>query len=125
VSPARTVLIGVKPCGFRDALAEWVEGQGFPTFVTGVGREAVDWLRRTPDAVSFLDRDLDRVDGEEIWRVVRPIGDRGGVRRLVLLAERRTKELWLTALSDGVATVLPLPTERDVVLCALRLAARD
>lgn len=179
VSLDRPVLIGVRASRFRDELAGWIRGQGFPTFVTSVGREAVDWLRRTPESVSFLDRDLDRVDGEEVWRTVvsagrpadadaRPdrwgsaqagtpvgdtsvrwapappavvrgiaavdgVGDADGPRpvapprragRLVLLAERPTKELWLTALGDGVATVLPLPAGQDAVLLALRLAAR-
>ncbi len=184
VSLDRPVLIGVRASRFRDELAGWIRGQGFPTFVTSVGREAVDWLRRAPESVSFLDRDLDRVDGEEVWRtavsagrpadsdarpdrrgsadagtsardtpvrwapappaVVRGIaavqvaavdgaGDADGRRpvapprragRLVLLAERPTKELWLTALGDGVATVLPLPAGQDAVLLALRLAAR-
>ena len=119
------MLIGLRASGFRDDMAGWIRGQGFSTFVTSVGREAVDWSRRTPDGVSFLDRDLDRVDGEEAWRVVRSVGDRTGLRRLVLMAERRTKELWLTALGDGVAAVLSLPTEPEAVLCALRLAARD
>lgn len=163
----RPVLIGVRASRFRDELAGWIRGQGFPTFVTSVGREAVDWIRRTPESVSFLDRDLDRVDGEEAWRAVvsadrradpvaRPAGGgaadaagparaaagwggEGGVSgaggrwptagsrlagRLVLLAERPTKELWLTALGDGVATVLPLPAGQDAVLLALRLAVR-
>ncbi len=189
VSLDRPVLIGVRASRFRDELAGWIRGQGFPTFVTSVGREAVGWLRRAPESVSFLDRDLDRVDGEEVWRtavsagrpadsdarpdrrgsadagtpardtpvrwapappaVVRGIaavqvaavqvaavdgaGDADGRRpvapprragRLVLLAERPTKELWLTALGDGVATVLPLPAGQDAVLLALRLAAR-
>lgn len=185
VSLDRPVLIGVRASRFRDELAGWIRGQGFPTFVTSVGREAVDWLRRTPESVSFLDRDLDRVDGEEVWRTVvsagrpadpdarpdrrgsaqagTPVGDTSGrwapaspailcgvaavkvaavdgvgdadgprpvapsrrAGRLVLLAERPTKELWLTALGDGVATVLPLPAGQDAVLLALRLAARS
>lgn len=163
VSPYRPVLVGVRALRFRDELAGWIRGQGFSTFVTSVGREAVEWLRRTPEALSFLDRDLDRVGGEEVWRTVCPegnsstgarsvglavglavdavvsggvnvAGDAGGRRpagpprragRLVLLAERPTKELWLTALSDGVATVLPLPAEQSAVLLALRLADRD
>ena len=40
------------------------------------------------------------------------------------MAERRSTDLWMTALADGVATVLPLPAERDVVLVALRLVTR-
>ena len=38
------------------------------------------------------------------------------------MAEQRTKELWFSALAEGVTTVLPLPAERDAVLQALRLA---
>ena len=163
VSPYRPVLVGVRASRFRDELAGWIRGQGFSTYVTSVGREAVDWWRRTPEALFFLDRDLDRVGGEEVWRTVCPGGsspegawpagsasaavvnsavdggvnvaeDAGGRRpagpsrragRLVLLAERPSKELWLTALSDGVATVLPLPAEQDAVLLALRLVDRD
>ena len=98
----------------------WVRGQGFEPFVTAVGRIAVDWLRLRPDAVSFLDRDLDPFDGEEVWRVVRPTGG----HRLVLMATQTTKELWLSALTAGVATLLPLPTDRDVVLHALRIATK-
>jgi hypothetical protein len=177
VSSDRPVLIGVRASRFRDELAGWIRGQGFATFVTSVARDAVDWLRRTPESISFLDRDLDRVDGEEVWRtVVRAAGPSGGrwsarnaesarcrlgtegpidrtddgpadrgiasdgeggsggrrptersrpAGRLVLLAERPTKELWLTALGDGVATVLPLPAGQDAVLVALRLAVRN
>lgn len=161
VSPYRPVLVGVRASRFRDELAGWIRGQGFSTYVTSVGREAVDWLRRTPESLFFLDRDLERVDGEEVWRTAchtagrhgagcripgcptcgefpsmdgHVAGTSGGRRptepprragRLVLLAERPTKELWLTALSDGVATVLPLPAELDAVLLALRLADRD
>ena len=45
-----------------------------------------------------------RIDGEEVWRVVHPQGR----HRLVLMAEQRTTDLWLRALAEGVATVLPL-----------------
>lgn len=125
VSLARPVLIGVRPSRFRDDLAGWVQGQGFDPFVTEVGRVAVDLVRRTPGIPTFLDADLPEVDGEEVWRKVRPIAGSFGARRLVLLAERRSKELWMTALADGVATVLPMPAERDAVLCALRIVTRD
>jgi DNA-binding NtrC family response regulator len=110
----------MRPRVFRDEMAGWFRGQGYDAFVTGAGREAVEFLRRTPEAVSFLDRDLDRFDGEEVWRVVHPQGR----HRLVLMAEQRTTELWLRALAEGVATVLPLPSERDAVLYALRVALR-
>ena len=96
---------------------DWVRGQGFETFVTDTGREAVAWARSRPEAVSFLDQDLERLDGVEVWRVVRPIVS----HRLVLMAEERTRDLWFSALDAGVGSVLPLPTERDVVLTALRL----
>jgi DNA-binding NtrC family response regulator len=113
------VLVGLKPSPFRETLADWLRGQGRETFVTGQAAEAVSWARARPEGVSFLDRDLDRLDGEEAWRVVhRVVG-----RRLVLMATERTNDLWFSALAEGVGTVLPLPTERDVVLTALRLAS--
>ncbi len=117
VSPAFPVLIGLRASCFRDEMDRWVRGVGFETFVTDVGRTAVDWVRRTPEALTFLDRDLERVGGEEVWRVVRPIV----CHRLVLMAEQRTKELWFSALADGVGSVLPLPSGRDAVLTALRV----
>jgi DNA-binding NtrC family response regulator len=101
-------------------MAGWLRGQGYDALVMGAGRDAVEFLMRTPGAVSFLDRDLERFDGEEVWRVVHPQGR----HRLVLMAEERTTDLWLRALSEGVATVLPLPSERDAVLYALRVALR-
>lgn len=132
------VVIGLRPCGYRDELDGWVRDQGFETFVTDEGREAVEWVRRTPRALSFLDHGLARVDGEEVWRVVRRVAleapdgvsdrsaGRGSVRgsRLVLMAAKRSNELWVTALAEGVGALLPLPTERDVVLTALRVAGR-
>lgn len=118
MSPDRPVLIGLKASNYRDEMAGWVRGQGFQPFVTDTGRVAVEWLRRATEAVSFLDRDLDRFEGQEVWRVVRPTA----THRLVLMAVETTKELWLSALTEGVATVLPLPAERDAVLCALRIA---
>jgi len=118
------VLIGLRASRFREEMAGWIEGQGFQPYVTDVGRLAVDWLRRTPEAASFLDLDLD-CHGEAVWRVVRPIADARVGRRLALMAERRPKDLWMSALEDGVATVLPLPAERDVVLVALRLVTRE
>jgi DNA-binding NtrC family response regulator len=115
----RPVLVGLKPSPFREALADWVRDQGRETFVTGEAAQALSWARARPEGVSFLDRDLERLDGEEAWRVVhRVVG-----RRLVLMATERTNELWFSALAEGVGTVLPLPTERDVVLMALRLAS--
>ena len=133
------MLIGLRASRFRDEMAGWIEGQGFQPFVTDVGRTAVDFLQRTPEAASFLDVELGSwglgsgglgsggLDGhgEAIWRVVRPIADARVGRRLALMAERRSKDLWMSALEDGVATVLPLPAERDVVLVALRLVTRD
>ena len=128
------VVIGLRPCGYRDELDGWVRDQGFETFVTDEGRAAVEWVRRTPRALSFLDHGLERVDGEEVWRVVRRIaleateGSAGrsaaGGSRLVLMAAHRSNELWFTALAEGVGALLPLPTERDVVLTALRVAGR-
>ena len=131
-----SVVIGLRPSGFRDELDRWVRDQGFETFVTDEGRAAVEWVVRTPRTVSFLDLDLERVDGEEVWRLVRRIArassDAPAARgwsprdpRLVLMAARRTNELWFTALAEGVGTLLPLPTERDVVLTALRVAGRS
>ena len=124
------VVIGLRPCGYRDELDGWVRDQGFETFVTDEGRAAVEWVRRTPRALSFLDHDLERVDGEEVWRAIRRIAiestDRAsaGGSRLVLMAARRSNDLWFTALAEGALALLPLPTERDVVLTALRLAGR-
>lgn len=123
------VVIGLRPCGYRDELDGWVRDQGFETFVTDEGRATVEWVRRTPRALSFLDHGLERVDGEEVWRIVRRIGmatdgPSAGGSRLVLMAARRSNELWFTALAEGVGALLPLPTERDVVLTALRVAGR-
>jgi len=115
----RPVLIGLRPSPFRDALDGWVRAQGLGTFVTDRGTDAVDWVRSHPETVSFVDRDLDRLGGVEVWRVVRPIVS----HRLVLMAELRTRDLWFSALAEGVGSVLPLPTEREVVLTALRLAS--
>lgn len=120
MSPVPPLLIGLRASPFRDEMEGWVRGQGFEPFVTAVGRIAVDWLRLRPDAVSFLDRDLDPFDGEEVWRVVRPTGG----HRLVLMAAQTTKELWLSALTEGVATLLPLPADREAVLHALRIATK-
>jgi hypothetical protein len=111
-------LIALRACAYRDDLAGWVEGGGFEPYVTDVGRLAIDWVRGAPGGISFFDRDLERLDGTEVWRLARPIVG----HRLVLMAEQRTKELMFTALAEGVATVLPLPAERDAVLKALRLA---
>lgn len=116
---SRPVLIGLRPSPFRDSLDGWVRGQGLDTFVTARGAEAVGWVRERPDAVSFVDRDLGQVGGVEVWRVVRPIV----CRRLVLMAQQRTRDLWFSALAEGVGSVLPLPTEREVVMTALRLAS--
>jgi DNA-binding response OmpR family regulator len=104
-------------------MESWVRGLGYATRVTDEGRETVAWATGKPRAVSFLDRDLERVDGEEVWRVVRRVVGREGVgHRLVLMAERRTKELWFEALAAGIGSLLPLPTEREVVVAALRAA---
>jgi hypothetical protein len=135
-----SIVIALRPSGFRDELDRWVRDQGFGTFVTDEGRAAVEWVRRAPRTVSFLDLDLERVDGEEVWRLARriarapsdgyaargrsPGGPFPGDHRLVLMAARRTNELWFTALAEGVGSLLPLPTERDVVLTALRVAGR-
>lgn len=125
------VVIGLRPSGYRDELDGWVREQGFETFVTDEGRVAVEWVRRTPRALSLLDFDLERVDGEEVWRIVRRIerdtagGSSARGPHLVLMAARRTTDLWFTALAEGVGAVVPLPTERDVVLTALRVAGRS
>ena len=96
-------------------MESWVRGLGYVTCVTGEGREAVAWAAGRPRSISFVDRDLERVDGEEVWRVVRRVVG----HRLVLMAERRTKELWFEALAAGIGSLLPLPTEREVVVAAL------
>jgi DNA-binding NtrC family response regulator len=94
----------------------WLSDAGYATRVTDVAREAVEWARGDT-TVAFVATDLGALDGEQVWRVVR----RTGVgHRLVLMAERRTKDLWFEALAAGVGSLLPLPTERDVVLAALR-----
>ncbi len=118
--PVRAVLIGLRPSGFRDEMAEWIREQGYEPHVEGGVHETVEWVRRAPDTVSFVDAGLGRLDGEEAWRVVRRVLGPGLPPRLVLMAEYRTKELWFEALVVGVGSVLPLPTERRVVLEALR-----
>jgi hypothetical protein len=113
------VLVGLRPSPFREALDGWVRALGLETFVTDRPKDVVVWVRERPDAVSFVDRDLDRLEGVEVWRVVRPIVS----HRLVLMARERTRDLWFSALAEGVGTVLPLPTEREVVMTALRLVS--
>jgi DNA-binding NtrC family response regulator len=114
-----SALIALRASAFRDVLTGWVDGSGFEPYVTDVGRYAIDWVRGAPGGISFFDRDLERLDGTEVWRLARPtVG-----HRLVLMAEQRTKELWFSALAEGVVTILPLPAERDAVLSALRLAS--
>jgi hypothetical protein len=113
------VLVGLRPSPFREVLDGWVSALGLETFVTDRPDDVVLWVRERPGGVSFVDRDLDRLGGVEVWRVVRPIVS----HRLVLMARERTRDLWFSALAEGVGTVLPLPTEREVVLTALRLAS--
>jgi DNA-binding NtrC family response regulator len=119
VTFSRSVLVGLKDSPFRGVLDGWVRSQGLETYVTDRADEAVAWVRERPEAVAFVDRDLARLDGVEVWRVVRPIVS----HRLVLMARQRTRDLWFSALAEGVGSVLTLPTEREVVLTALRLAA--
>ena len=83
-----------------------------------MARDAVECARGGA-AIWFVEVDLGALDGEQAWRVVRRTC---GGHRLVLMAERRTKDLWFEALEAGVGSLLPLPTERDVVLAALRSA---
>jgi hypothetical protein len=116
----RVALIGLRPSGFRDQLDGWLSGVGYETRVTDVARVAVDWARDLASIV-FVASDLGSLDGEQVWRVVRRTC---GGQRLVLMAERRTKDLWFEALAAGGGSLLPLPTERDVVLTALRSADR-
>jgi hypothetical protein len=111
-------LIALRASAFREEMAGWVDGNGFEPYVTDVGRHVIDWVRGSPGGISFIDRDLERLEGREIWRLARPIVG----HRLVLMAEQRTKELWFSALAEGVTTVLSLPADRDAVLHALRLA---
>ena len=113
--PVAILALRVSP--FREEMAGWVSAGGYDPFVTDRSREALDWVRATPRAVAFCDRDLARLDGEEVWRLVRPIVG----HRLVLMAEQRTKELWFSTLAEGVGSLLPRPAERDAVLTALRL----
>jgi DNA-binding response OmpR family regulator len=98
----------------------WLSDAGYATRVTEVARVAVEWARAEAD-VAFVETDLGSLDGEQAWRVVRRTC---GGHRLVLMAERRTKDLWFEALAAGVGSLLPLPTEREVVLAALRAASR-
>jgi DNA-binding NtrC family response regulator len=102
-------------------MAGWLRGEGYLPRVTEAAIETVEWVRSEPDAVSFVDSGLGRLDGEEAWRVVRRV--LGPRPRLVLMAQHRSKELWFEALEAGVGSVLPLPTERPVVLEALRRLA--
>jgi hypothetical protein len=101
-------------------MAGWVRAGGYDPFVTDAATVAFAWVRERPREVSFFDRGLERLDGEEVWRVVR----RTLGHRPVLMAADRTKELWFSALAEGVRTLLPLPAEREAVLSALSRAGR-
>jgi DNA-binding NtrC family response regulator len=118
MAPGRIALVGLRASGFRDLMERWLSDAGYATRVTDVARVAVEWAR-VGASVSFVETDLGSLDGEQVWRVVRRTC---GGHRLVLMAERRTKDLWFEALAAGVGSLLPLPTEREVVLTALRSA---
>jgi hypothetical protein len=100
-------------------MERWLAEAGWAPRATDVARVFVEWARDVA-SVSFVATDLGALDGEQAWRVVRRTC---GGRRLVLMAENRTKDLWFEALAAGVGSLLPLPAERDVVMTALRSAA--
>jgi DNA-binding NtrC family response regulator len=112
-------LIGLRPSGFRSEMEGWLTDAGYATRVTDVAQVAVEWAQGVSTAVWFVETDLGPVGGEQVWRVVRRTC---GGHRLVLMAARRTKDLWFEALEAGVGSLLPLPTGRDAVLAALRSA---
>jgi DNA-binding NtrC family response regulator len=103
----------------RDHLEDWVQRCGFPTRFTEDAEEAVSWMGEGPFVASFVDSELQRPGGAAVWRLVRPTA----VRRVVLMARERGRDLWFEALRSGVATVLPLPPQEAMVRAALEAVA--
>ena len=58
-----SALIALRANAFREVMTGWVDGHGFEPYVTDVGRYAIDWVRGAPGGISFIDRDLDRLEG--------------------------------------------------------------
>lgn len=106
--------------GWGETLEGWMRRLGFHPRITTDAREARAWLVQEEFAVSFVDSDLGRDEGEAVWRTLRPMA----ARRTVLLARDRGRGLWFEALRSGVATVLPLPPEEAMVRAALEVVAR-
>jgi DNA-binding response OmpR family regulator len=111
----RQVFIGTPTLEVGSEIAGWVRSWGYEVEVASDGAQAVAALHRGRFAASFLDHQLGAVEGQTIWRVVRPIVG----RRLILMARERSNELWFEALRSGVGTVLPLPPARQMVQAAL------
>lgn len=109
------MFIGTPTLEVSSEIAGWVRSWGYEVEVASDGAQAVAALHRGRFAASFLDHQLGAVEGQTIWRMVRPIVG----RRLILMARERSNELWFEALRSGVGTVLPLPPARQMVQAAL------
>ena len=117
--PVRSVFIGTPSRDVGYEIAGWVRAMGYEVEVSVDGAGAVRALHRGNFAASFLDHQLGAAEGPSIWRVVRPIVG----RRLILMAQERSNELWFEALRSGVGSVLPLPPARPMVVAALAAVA--
>lgn len=115
MTPHPSVLLSLRDAALRDELDGWVRGYGYQTCLTADAEETMSWLSRERFSASFLESEMERSEGEAVWRLVRP----DMARRVVLMSRDRNRDLWFEALRHGVATVLPLPPVEAMVRAAL------
>jgi DNA-binding NtrC family response regulator len=121
MTPHPAVLLGLRPREreLRAQLEGWVQRLGYQTRFTADADEAIAWMGDEAIRASFLDCDMERAEGQAIWRTLRPTA----ARRVVLMAPERRRDLWFEALRSGMATVLPLPPREPMVRAALLAVA--
>ena len=118
--PPFTVVVADDDRGTREALAEFLQNQGFRPVLAADGGEAVEIVQVELVHLVLFDMHMPRLTGLEALTLLRNTLDR--VLPAVLMTADATTELLRQAFSAQVYSVIPKPVKANVVLHTLTRA---
>ncbi len=119
VGQARVLIVDDEPM-VRDVLSRYLSGEGFAVDTAGDGEEAMSAVRRAPPDLVVLDLMLPTIDGLEVLRRVRELGQPG----VILLTAKGEETDRVVGLELGADDYVTKPFSPREVVARVRAVLR-
>ena len=119
VGQARVLIVDDEPM-VRDVLSRYLQGEGFDVDTAGDGEEAMTAVRRTPPDLVLLDLMLPKIDGLEVLRRMRELGQPS----VILLTAKGEETDRVVGLELGADDYVTKPFSPREVIARVRAVLR-